>query len=75
MTAYDERRADVMEAVNAKNPEQVHAALASAVEARKAVVLAVNAFQETVAVHLARHVLPWRTRVWRRVRSEALDYI
>lgn len=75
MTAYDQRRADVMEAVNAKNPEQVHAALASATEARKEVVLAAIAFQELVAIHLARHVLPWRTRVWRRLRGEALDYI
>jgi hypothetical protein len=75
MSQYDQCRAEVAEAVNAKNASQIQSALASTDNAYTTLLTAVKTAQEAMVGHVARHVLPRRTRLWRTLRKQSLDYL
>lgn len=75
MVEFDAARGRASTAHNNAN----HAAMTEAVEqvkaARIAVLNAINEHQAALAPIVARHVLPARTRVWRRLRRQPVEHL
>lgn len=75
LAAYDHRREAVINAANAMNRQSVQPALAALDQAVEDLNTAVQTSQAAITVHLARYMLPWRTRMWRKLRKESLAYL
>lgn len=75
MTSFDQARSDVVDAVNARDHPGVDASLDALIDARTRMMKSVKTYQDAMTVHLARHVHPLRTRTWRRLRGQTLDYL
>ena len=74
MVAFDVARADVNEAINAKDLPAMDGLLTKIDTARLELVEQINTYFHASGRLVARHVLPARTRLWRRLRGESTDY-
>jgi hypothetical protein len=75
LTAFDEALAEYVEAVNANKAPQMAAATERLEAARPGVSGCIRIQQRAITPHLARHMLPWRVRTWRRLRGQSIDYL